>query len=142
MSHVDAKLKPSRFNKVGISGNRGSAGNLLDSFLVTYEFKVTAQTGSTTLDTGIPLPSIVQATSGYIIPRIAESTGLVKSFDIGFIGNVNNFFLSADGSVLTLQGPPLTGTSQTAGNTILITFGSDDWVEYEADVILSMLCVE
>lgn len=142
MSHIDTALEPSRFNKVGTSGNRGSDSNIVDSYNQTFEFEVAAQTGSLTFDTGIVLPAHVQAMSGMLIVDVAEATGLVKSLTVGIAGSTDAIMNTTPTIVAATIGQPiLIAFDNPPGGTLLITFGSDDWVEFAGRFIIECKCV-
>lgn len=141
---TDTSLNPSRFNKVGSSGNRGSDNNIVDSYLQTFEFGLTFQAGAMFFDTGIELPNIVQTSNAFIIVDTPESTGLTKNIQVGVSGKTDAFLGSTDVSAVGPIGTPLftvTEVPVVPDKSILITYGSTDWEEFSGRVILQLLCI-
>ena len=141
MPHIDPALDPTRFNRAGLAGNRGSESNVVDSYLQTYEVLIPAQTGSLTFDTGIVLPKYTSPISGFVFARTPEVTGATKTLTVGFSASPTGYFNNITTDNTNANGSPLTVTTTPDGATMLITFGSDDWVEYEGVMILTMQCV-
>lgn len=142
MAHISTSLDPTRFNKIGSSGNRGEDSNIADSYNQTFEFNISAQTGFTTFDTGIVLPPHVQGISAMLIVDTAETTGATKTITVGTSVLPNALLLSTTTvAEVTLGQPPGPAFPNPAGNTILVTFGSDDWIEFVGRFIFECKCV-
>lgn len=134
---------PTRFNQVGTSGNRGTAQNIVDSYNETFEFDVVAQTGLTTFDTGLVLPSQVQAISGMLIVDVAEATGTTTTLTVGFTGAAAALMSTTEASVLGTVGEA-NGIAfpNPTGLNLLVTFSASDWVEFVGRIIIEIKAIK
>ncbi len=131
--------EPTRFNQVGTSGSRGTAQNIIDSYNETFEFNIAAQTGLTTFDTGLVLPSQLQAISAMLIVDTAEVTGVTKTLTVGFTGETAALMSATDASATgTLGVANGVAFPNPSGLKLLVTFGSDDWVEFVGRIVIEI----
>lgn len=126
---------PSRFNSIGLNGNRGTDSNILDSFIQTLEVAIAAVPGSTVFSTGIFMPELVSPITGYILSTVGEVTGTIKTLTVGYIGDPTAFIASVSSASTGPVGIPKTATSSPQGQELIITLGSDDWVEFEGILV-------
>ena len=142
MTQIDPKLAPSRFNRVGTSGNRGTVSNVVDSYVETFELDVTAQTGSTTLTTDVILPSHIQSIGAFVIVDTAEVTGTTATLTVGFSGETDALMgATSCGALGTVGSPTAAGAANPNGETLLVTFGSSDWEEFVGRLVIKCVCV-
>ncbi len=148
---------PTRFNDLGLAGrkpgnNAGTEqrepGTLSDPFLQQFVMAIPIVASVAEQVSSIVLPDEAVMIGGFLRVITAEATGGTQTLDIGIDG-VGAAILGAAiatdaaGAIpITVAASlpiPVTPTVEVSGGTLTYTLGSDDWVEFEGELVLMVL---
>ena len=128
-----------------LTGNRGLIGGGFQP--IVRRIRVGATPDGTEQASGLTLPANAVVLGAWLVVKVAEATGTIKTIDLGTPTDPNGYLAAADVSALGVVGSPLgalfpgdeTGDVASGGENVVFTAGDVDWVEFRGDIYVMYL---